>query len=68
MDGRPSCSAHHSQAVFLQCSAQENHVPSRQIIYMQIAALPENEAARLAELQRYEILDTPPEEAFDDLT
>jgi hypothetical protein len=35
---------------------------------MQIAALPENEAARLAELQRYEILDTPPEEAFDDLT
>ncbi|MEY4706247.1 MAG: hypothetical protein RL042_2452 [Nitrospirota bacterium] len=35
---------------------------------MQIAPLPENEAARLAELQRYEILDTPPEEDFDDLT
>jgi diguanylate cyclase (GGDEF)-like protein len=28
---------------------------------------PENESARLAALHRYEILDTPPEEAFDDL-
>jgi hypothetical protein len=37
-------------------------------IYMQIAPLSENEAARLAELQRYEILGTPPEEAFDGLT
>ena len=35
---------------------------------MQSAPLPENEASRLAALQRYEILDTPPEEAFDDLT
>ena len=35
---------------------------------MQPAPLPENEASRLAELQQYEILDTPPEAAFDDLT
>ena len=32
------------------------------------ASLPSNEAARLNALQQYEILDTPPEEAFDDLT
>jgi hypothetical protein len=32
------------------------------------APLPANEAARLASLHRYEILDTPPEEGFDDLT
>ncbi|MBD1805478.1 GAF domain-containing sensor histidine kinase [Microcoleus sp. FACHB-SPT15] len=32
------------------------------------AANPSNEAARLEALQRYEILDTPPEDAFDDLT
>ena len=30
--------------------------------------LPENEAARLEALARYEILDTPPEQDFDDLT
>ena len=35
---------------------------------MQLAPLPENEASRLAELQQYVILDTPPEAAFDDLT
>lgn len=35
---------------------------------MQIAPLPEDEAARLAELHRYEILDAAPEEALDDLT
>jgi two-component system NtrC family sensor kinase len=32
------------------------------------AQLPENEASRLKALQRYKILDTPAEEAFDDLT
>ena len=35
---------------------------------MKIAPLPDNEDARLAELKHYHILDTPPEEAFDDLT
>jgi|CXWL01.1.fsa_nt_gi PAS domain S-box-containing protein len=35
---------------------------------MQSAPVPENEASRLAALQQYEILDTPPEEAFDELT
>lgn len=30
--------------------------------------LPENEASRLKALERYKILDTPPEEDFDDLT
>jgi signal transduction histidine kinase/ActR/RegA family two-component response regulator len=32
------------------------------------ALLPDNEAARLAALRDYQILDTDPEEAFDDLT
>ena len=32
------------------------------------ALMPEQEAKRLAALQRYNILDTPPEGAFDDLT
>lgn len=32
------------------------------------APLPSNEAARLNDLHEYEILDTSPEEAFDDLT
>ena len=35
---------------------------------MKTPALPENEAERLEALARYEILDTPPEQAFDDLT
>ncbi len=35
---------------------------------MTIAPLPENEAARLEALRRYQILDTLAEEAFDDLT
>ncbi len=30
--------------------------------------LPENEVARLENLRSYEVLDTPPEQAFDDLT
>jgi PAS domain S-box-containing protein len=30
--------------------------------------LPSNEAERLAALRHYDVLDTPPEEAFDDLT
>ena len=30
--------------------------------------LPDNETARLEVLRRYQVLDTPPEEAFDDLT
>ena len=32
------------------------------------AALPDNEVQRLATLHGYKILDTPPEQAFDDLT
>ncbi|MDA1276629.1 MAG: ATP-binding protein, partial [Verrucomicrobia bacterium] len=32
------------------------------------AAIPENESERLAALRSYEILDTPSEEAFDDIT
>ena len=35
---------------------------------MERAPIPEHEAARLAELEQYKILDTPPEEAFDSLT
>jgi len=35
---------------------------------MERAPIPEHEAARLAELEQYKILDTPPEEAFDGLT
>ncbi|MEC4888795.1 MAG: GGDEF domain-containing protein, partial [Nitrospira sp.] len=35
---------------------------------MNVAPLPEDEAARLAELQCYHILDTAPEASFDDLT
>lgn len=35
---------------------------------MQIAPLPEDEAARLSALWQYHILDTEPESAFDDLT
>ena len=34
---------------------------------MRIARKPETEAARLATLRAFEILDTPPEQAFDDL-
>lgn len=36
--------------------------------HMEIAPLPQDESARLDALRRYEILDTPPEEAFDSLT
>jgi hypothetical protein len=32
------------------------------------APLPENETQRLAALRGYEVLDTPPEQSFDDLT
>ncbi len=35
---------------------------------MKIAPRPANETERLAALQRYAVLDTPPEPAFDDLT
>lgn len=35
---------------------------------MQIAPLPPNEEQRLAELQEYQILDTLPEQAYDDIT
>jgi adenylate cyclase len=35
---------------------------------MQSAPLPENEASRLRDLHQYQVLDTSPEEAFDDLT
>lgn len=35
---------------------------------MQPAPLPDDESARLAALQRYQVLDTPPESDFDDLT
>ena len=32
------------------------------------APLPDNELARLAALRRYAVLDTAPEQAFDDIT
>jgi hypothetical protein len=32
------------------------------------ALLPDNEVVRLAALRRYEILDTVPEKAYDDIT
>jgi PAS domain S-box-containing protein len=35
---------------------------------MKIPAIPANERERLEALARYQILDTPPEQAFDDLT
>ncbi len=35
---------------------------------MKAPAIPANEAGRLEALARYKILDTPPEQAFDDLT
>ncbi|HAJ62905.1 MAG TPA: diguanylate cyclase, partial [Cyanobacteria bacterium UBA8543] len=35
---------------------------------MNIVPLPENEVARLEALNRYQILDTPAEQVFDDLT
>lgn len=35
---------------------------------MQSAPLPANESSRLAELHQCEILDTPAEEGFDNLT
>jgi hypothetical protein len=34
---------------------------------MQTAAIPQSEQARLAALYRYQILDTAPEEAFDNI-
>jgi signal transduction histidine kinase len=34
---------------------------------MEIAQIPENESQRLAALHRYGVLDTPPEDAFDEL-
>jgi PAS domain S-box-containing protein len=51
---------------------QIQHLPSEIPVLRpntyQPAPLPENEAARLEALHRYHILDTSPEEAFDDLT
>ena len=32
------------------------------------APLPPNETQRQAALQKYQVLDTPPEQAFDELT
>ena len=37
-------------------------------IWSMIAPLPSNEAGRLDALKRYDILDTAPEQAFDDIT
>jgi diguanylate cyclase (GGDEF)-like protein len=37
-------------------------------VKMQPAPLPKNEAERLKALEDYNVLDTPPEQAFDDLT
>ena len=39
-----------------------------QQVVMQAAPLPDNEAQRLQTLRLYDILDTDPERAFDDLT
>jgi GAF domain-containing protein len=51
-------------------AAAESHCPARQVLLEPImsATKPFNETARLAALERYAILDTDPEESFDDLT
>jgi GAF domain-containing protein len=51
-------------------AAAESHCPARQLLPEPImpATKPFNETARLAALERYAILDTDPEESFDDLT
>jgi GAF domain-containing protein len=51
-------------------AAAESHCSARQLLPEPImpATKPFNETARLAALERYAILDTDPEESFDDLT
>src|ERR1700676_2657738 len=51
-------------------AAAESHCPARQVLPEPIMSVnkPLNETARLAALERYAILDTDPEESFDDLT
>src|SRR5262249_33589103 len=43
-------------------------LPGPAATVVKIAPLPANEQERLASLERYNVLDTPPEPAFDDLT
>ncbi len=44
------------------------HNTKKEIAIMPAAAIPPDESSRLADLRRYQILDTDPEEAFDGLT
>ncbi len=44
------------------------YFPRSDWINVRLAPLPDNESERLAALARYQILDTEPEQAFDDLT
>lgn len=50
--------------------ADLHRVEQRQLasVSMQIAAIPSNEEQRLAELRSYGVLDTPREQAFDDIS
>jgi serine phosphatase RsbU (regulator of sigma subunit) len=51
----------------VQYFSLKNPINTFYISFMITAPLPENEDARLAELLKYNVLDTPPEDAFDEL-